>query len=257
MLRILIGLGLIGFVGFVAAQENRSKAVDALKQASDQSLQKDGQAIAKKGLSDVENTLTSPKFQKAMKAWQEALDRVDGENPSRWDLNAIQTPDFIFSAKEKQYLNVLDGEANASPPRRGYQKPFVLISFSIPEPALVSVLQELKKIDSTAILQGLLDNDLDKTLKRLAQLAEQYPDIASVAIDPTLFERLAVTHVPVFVLPKKPIEPCTPTGCPAMDVVIAKGSVNLAYFLRDAKQSARLTDQFGLVSLIEHWESLL
>ena len=85
------------------------------------------------------------------------------------------------------------------------------------------------KLGAAVAIRGLIDDDFQKTLIKLKQLAGDKD--SGVLIDPTLFRRFEVTAAPTFVMPLDPLQQCTNQGCPTPRHVKATGSSTLQYFL--------------------------
>ena len=158
------------------------------------------------------------------------------EASARFEFSAgvdVRLPDFIEVGKSRAYMAEAFDQAQAfnvgedSAPTGG--ELYVLVSFSMPEELLRSYNREALRIGATVVLNGLIDDDFEKTLKAVSSLS--IDEQSAFSIDPTLFSRLAVEAVPTFVLAPKGIEPCAPAGCPLPDVVRAHGAVSIRYFL--------------------------
>lgn len=75
---------------------------------------------------------------------------------------------------------------------------FVMVSFSMPETLLVATLKDSAAHQIPAVLNGLHEDSMPKTLKKIYQLSQQIPNLI-LQIDPTAFERFSVQKVPAFV----------------------------------------------------------
>lgn len=145
----------------------------------------------------------------------------------------IQMPEFLEKERDDRYLakalaagKSID-EANASAMEARY--PIVLISLSMPEGQIKELIAEAYQIGAAIAVRGLIDDDFQKTLMKLKQLAGEKD--GGVLIDPTLFRRFEATAVPTFVLPLEPLQQCTDKGCPTPRHVKATGSATFQYFL--------------------------
>jgi type-F conjugative transfer system pilin assembly protein TrbC len=75
---------------------------------------------------------------------------------------------------------------------------FVMVSFSMPETLLVATLKDSAAHQIPAVLNGLHEDSMPKTLKKIYRLSQQIPNLI-LQIDPTAFERFSVQKVPAFV----------------------------------------------------------
>lgn len=148
----------------------------------------------------------------------------------------------VFSASQDQSFRNSAPSSNA---------PVVLVSFSMPESQIKSLLEEAKRINAFVVIRGLIDDDFDKTIRKIKALSGE--KVSGVAIDPTLFRRFNVTTVPTFILPLRPIESCLKDVCEVPPHVRATGSATFTYFLetvvRLGDQDERLAAQSWLAGL--------
>jgi type-F conjugative transfer system pilin assembly protein TrbC len=105
----------------------------------------------------------------------------------------------------------------------------VLVSLSMSEAQLSALIDEAHQIGAGIAIRGFIDDDFEKTLVKLKQLAGEKS--SGLFIDPTLFQRFSVSSVPTFVLPTEPLASCTNKGCPTPEHVKATGSTTFQYFL--------------------------
>ncbi len=75
----------------------------------------------------------------------------------------------------------------------------VFVSFSMPEPLLEQCLTESAHLHIPAILNGLIDNSMPKTIQRIEALSKAVPNL-NLQIDPTAFERFGIQQVPALVV---------------------------------------------------------
>lgn len=75
----------------------------------------------------------------------------------------------------------------------------VFVSFSMPEPLLEQCLAESARLHIPAILNGLIDNSMPKTIQRIEVLSKVVPNL-NLQIDPTAFERFGIQQVPALVV---------------------------------------------------------
>jgi len=126
--------------------------------------------------------------------------------------------------------------------KRGPQL-YVFVSFSMPEITIKRLLVQASRIDGSLILRGLVDGDLGRTREKVMQLLEAdasgHTNIdGGFAIDPTLFERFAITRVPGFVLTNAPAERCNDAGCPGTDYLRLSGDTTIEYALETMAREA-------------------
>ena len=76
---------------------------------------------------------------------------------------------------------------------------FVMVSFSMPEMLLEATLKDSAAHQIPTVLNGLHEDSMPKTLKKIYRLSQQIPNLI-LQIDPTAFERFSVRKVPAFVL---------------------------------------------------------
>jgi conjugal transfer pilus assembly protein TrbC len=82
-----------------------------------------------------------------------------------------------------------------------FAKTFVFVSFSMPKQLLIETLQESSQLNVSAVLNGLCQNSMPETAKRVMALTEAVPNM-QLLIDPTLFERFSIHQVPAIVVGK-------------------------------------------------------
>ena len=75
---------------------------------------------------------------------------------------------------------------------------YVFVSSSIPQKNLIEIMREAKAHEAAVVLQGLIKNSFEKTVKFLAEIIQKSE--YGVIIDPTLFEEYAIVRVPSFVI---------------------------------------------------------
>lgn len=69
----------------------------------------------------------------------------------------------------------------------------------MPERLLQETLRESARLKIPTILNGLIDNSMPTTVKRIQVLSESIPDL-NLQIDPTAFERFGIKDVPALVV---------------------------------------------------------
>ncbi|MDA0115929.1 type-F conjugative transfer system pilin assembly protein TrbC [Vibrio sp. 2art] len=145
----------------------------------------------------------------------------------------VDMPEFLEKERDDRYLakalaaGQSINEQEASPIEAKY--PIVLVSLSMPESQIKALIQEAYEIRAAIAVRGLIDDDFEKTIFKLKELAGDKD--GGILIDPTLFRRFEVTAVPTFVLPLEPLKLCNDEGCPTPKHVKATGSATFQYFL--------------------------
>ncbi len=76
---------------------------------------------------------------------------------------------------------------------------YLFVSFSLPEKLFTEILQESEAMHIPVVLNGLYHNSMPETVKKILTLSKTFPN-ASILIDPTLFERFSIHHVPAVVV---------------------------------------------------------
>jgi len=179
-------------------------------------------------------------------------------------LPALPAPDPTQLAKMQRDLRALLAHPEAPSLDQtgkglGYPPPLIFVSFSIPEEDLRGLLREAAKTGSPVVLRGMVDNSMKRTVERLGALlgkdtASSSEPSPSIAIDPTLFERFKIDHVPAFVLPASAADPCTSSGCPTPDHLKLAGDVSLSYALGVMAREAQGT---ALGDRADEWKRTL
>ncbi len=84
--------------------------------------------------------------------------------------------------------------------KRHSQELLVFISFSMPEKAIIDLLQESADKNATLLIQGLIDNSMPKTLNKIADLVKKAGNNGGIQVDPNLFRQYGIKVVPAYVL---------------------------------------------------------
>jgi len=120
---------------------------------------------------------------------------------------------------------------------------FIFISFSMPEQTIKRYLQQAERTQANIILNGFVDNDMQKTLNLLEEWSKAYP-INNILIDPVLYQRFEISKVPTIILMQGEYPCPSKNDCLVKAVDKLTGDVNLDYALQlfsqegDLKQSA-------------------
>lgn len=114
----------------------------------------------------------------------------------------------------------------------------VLVSFSLPKESLERIALQASKSGAFLVFRGAVDNSLKKTADVVASFVDKYPGL-QVQIDPTIYKRYSVTHVPTYILSKKSEDKTACTkACDIGDSFLSvAGDVTLDYALEQFSQS--------------------
>ena len=78
-------------------------------------------------------------------------------------------------------------------------KIYVFVSFSMPKESIESLLKEAPKQNAVLVLRGLKNNSFKETAKIIKDFYDkENAESAGFEINPELFEKHAINHVPVF-----------------------------------------------------------
>jgi len=77
----------------------------------------------------------------------------------------------------------------------------VFVSFSMPTNLLSETLKESGELNLPVYINGLFHNSMPETARKIMRLSAKVPNL-NLQIDPTLFERYAITKVPAVVVEK-------------------------------------------------------
>lgn len=100
---------------------------------------------------------------------------------------------------------------------------YIFVSFSMPKTSLKQWLLDAKRVDAPVLLQGLIDNSIQKTTREVLALTQK--NEVGVQIDPTAFARFHITAVPAVVVTNKTA--CLPQqSCPP-DYDVVTGNTSL------------------------------
>ncbi|EMO0960877.1 type-F conjugative transfer system pilin assembly protein TrbC [Vibrio cholerae] len=221
MLRVLIIV--VGFMVTLShAEQPKYKEPDA------KLIQQQKEAI-RNALKDSDQIIKDGTLDKILSQERGKLNAMPQSSPG---LN-VNMPEFLEHERDDRYLakalsagQSINGNESSSVEAK---YPIVLVSLSMPESQIKALIQEAFDIRAAIAVRGLIDDDFEKTIFKLKELAGDKD--GGILIDPTLFRRFEVTAVPTFVLPLEPLKLCTDEGCPIPNHVKATGSSTFQYFL--------------------------
>jgi type-F conjugative transfer system pilin assembly protein TrbC len=221
MLRLITRCFFVGWVSVFVLAEVPSVDVDAAR------LKAQKEHI-RQTLDSVNKMIKNGKVEKILNHARESLNPVKGELalPDFESVNKQVIP--VSSAYLKEALGLAENISEQGGDVRTISSPLVLVSFSMPESQIKSLVIEAARIHAKVAIRGLIDNDFKKTLSKIQELVGQ--QAKWIVIDPTLFERFQVLRVPTFILPLEEITPCTSEGCLVSAHVKATGSSTFRYF---------------------------
>lgn len=78
-------------------------------------------------------------------------------------------------------------------------RPYVFVSFSMPVQLMSETLRESARLHIPAVLNGLVNNSMPETVKKIQALSASIPNL-NLQIDPTAFERFGIKQVPALVV---------------------------------------------------------
>lgn len=136
--------------------------------------------------------------QQAYRAW------LDRQADLQAQLKAsAKRPDFLrdhpLSADSQQFIDQLKAKQQAGAGEKTKAGARYLVSFSIPQPALINMLQEAKRFAIPATIRGLVDNNMPATVQAVKSLVEA-GQVDGVQIDPQPFTDYHIDAVPALVV---------------------------------------------------------
>ena len=163
--------------------------------------------------------LVTALFSENDKGWiQELADKIEeGAIDTSWvtdmkDVSAISEEHREWAEEffSKGNSNSVSGESlltgkcsgqcfSGTPISDNPQGLYVFISFSVPQETWLSLSKELEERGGAFVLRGLPENSFNEFAQRLSELTEKGLN-AEVILDPTLYQKYEVTHVPTFVV---------------------------------------------------------
>lgn len=78
----------------------------------------------------------------------------------------------------------------------------VFVSFSMPDESIKNLLKESAKYEASLVLNGLYNNSMDATLKKLGEFINKENNSSGIEINPNLFQEYQIKSVPAFVFKK-------------------------------------------------------
>ncbi len=148
------------------------------------------------------------------------------------------TPQIDLEAIARGY-RAIEGSAAASALPTTEPKLLVFVSFSLPEPTLVRLVEQAAAARATLVLRGLVNGSLTQTVARAQALIGSRQ--VAFQIDPLAFDRFGVTQAPSFVLLRRGVEArsCEAGSCFAADAFVrAAGDVSIRYALEFISRAA-------------------
>jgi len=246
MLRLLILIALLFLVVPVWAQSDSAPVFPTTEQVleqRDQARDLLNQAGALQHDQDLQSAITEGRQQIDMIQHKDGLrgflDSIPGINDRTGQSEFV---DRVLQAGEQDAQTVKGSNYNP-------MSPIVLVSFSMPEAALISHLEEAQQLGAAVYLRGFLDDNVNATIDRLIELSKESE--YALAIDPTVFTRFNVESVPSYILPTEPIIPCDDSGCITPAHVRATGAAGLRYFLDLVKRTGNQVEKAAATSWLE------
>ncbi|WGM03629.1 type-F conjugative transfer system pilin assembly protein TrbC (plasmid) [Arsenophonus nasoniae] len=116
---------------------------------------------------------------------------------------AAKRPDFLrdrpLSSNSQQFIDQLKNAQQALAGEKPKTGARYLVSFSIPQTALINMLQEAKRFAIPATIRGLVDNNMPATVQAVKSLVEA-GQVDGVQIDPQPFTNYHIDAVPALVV---------------------------------------------------------
>lgn len=120
---------------------------------------------------------------------------------------------------------------------------FIFISSSMPENSIKNYIKSAKKTGARLVLNGLIENDLPKTLKTVASWGTEEISPDDVIIDPVAYERFSVHNIPTIILAQAEY-PCPgTTECSTSFVDKISGDITLDFALRKFLEKGDLKEE--------------
>lgn len=134
--------------------------------------------------------------------------------------------------------------------RYGGSYGFVFVSFSLPETSLRQLMQEADQLGIPIVLRGFVGDSVFETQTALERVFIEAEATPGFLIDPTLYEKFAINHVPSMVVMPKHAATCISDACfddPLPDHDRVDGNIPIRAALR------LIADGDGVASAEAHW----
>lgn len=169
--------------------------------------------------------------------WQSTLDIQEANDFGvKLDVEALRER-ALNNPRVRALLGADDGEAkgDAAGPKYGSDRIFILLSFSMPEESLRSVMVEADRFGVPIVMRGFVKNDAYATQTAIQRVFKNDAESIGFNIDPTIFTRFNVTSVPQLIVVNDDLGSCETQGCegdvaPPHDVV--RGNIPIEAALR-------------------------
>lgn len=189
----------------------------------------------------------------ALNTSQRALKELDLSKPHipsipKLDLLNIPTPKVDINNMATKGQNLL-----SAPEEKRYESQvMVFISTSMPEKTIKNYFFQSREINAALVLRGFVNDSLQDTQLYLSKFIDKdnLKATPSILIDPTLFERFEIQHVPVTVVTESQIKPCIKDSCPTPVYHKVSGdvSINWALDLVSRQSSSQISSTLNSLS---------
>lgn len=184
--------------------------------------------------------------------------RVQEPAEIRTDLNIEELRQRALNNPRVRALLGADGEVSDNQnaeARYGSDRAFILLSFSMPETSLRSVMVEAERFGIPIVMRGFVKNSAYATQTAIQRVFKDDAESIGFNIDPTMFTRFNVTSVPQLIVVSDDLLPCETQGCeqdvaPLHDVV--KGNIPIEAGLRIIAEGDG-DASFAAQSLLAKW----
>lgn len=147
--------------------------------------------------------------------WSGSLDIQEADVFGRsFDMEAFREK-ALTHPRVRDMLGVEEGsfQAPGDNVRWNNTQVFLLASFSMPAPALRTMMQEARELGVPIVFRGFLGNSVFETQAAITEVFGEDSDLVGFGIDPTLFTRFGVESVPQIIVTSEPLEVCESSGC--------------------------------------------
>jgi conjugal transfer pilus assembly protein TrbC len=101
---------------------------------------------------------------------------------------------------KKEFLELQKNLLNKQYKRQENSKEtIVFVSFSMPDVAIRNLLKEASRHQASIVINGLYDNSMDATIKKMAEYINKENNNGGIEINPNLFQDHQIKAVPAFV----------------------------------------------------------